>query len=839
MVAVPVSDSTTALVDGTSAADAPRSSSASVPPFSLLLGLFFVSGVTALIDQLCYSKYLSYVVGATAYAVSAVLAAFMAGLAIGAHFGGRLSARVRRPLAAYGAAELLVSGAVALSPLAFGALTPFYVSLVHRAPHSLAAVSFLRWLLALLLVIVPTTAMGATLPMLARHLAHASPGSTADGARWRESRLGALYAVNTLGGAGGALAAAYFVLPALGISHTLEASALASAAVGATAIVLGLMQAPRSAPDAAVEVVEGDGAAAAAAPELDEPDRAERWLLLGLAFASGWLVFAAEVVFTHLLALIIGNSAYAFGLILAVFLVCLFFAAARAAWFHERLGRGALPLGLALTAAALVATLPGWDWLPLMFAHTGKVLTSFAGREALRALAAFLILCLPATLMGLTFPLLLQRIARHARVGQWVGRLTAVNTIGAVVGSLVTGYVVLPWLGSQHTLVAMAVAFAAAAVVTDRLSARARSRAPSRRASAMVLAFAAAGALGALLLPRWNLARLTSGTNVYFDGGQAAGKILMLKEDVHGGVTSVMTNHGVTTLYTNGKFQGNTGWEMHAQRLFAHYPSLFVHDYDHALVIGLGTGTTLGALTAYPWKRLDVAEISPSIVVAAHRYFTAPNRDALDDPRVHVHHADGRNYLLVSQQRYDLICMELTSVWFAGASNLYSREYYALVRQHLQPGGIFQQWVQLHHIYRRDLATILHTLRLEFAHVALFLGGGQGILVASEQPLVASRAELVRLAERPGVRATVPNDRTLPSLLDDVLVVDQGLDRFVQETADMDGVPLGTLVSSDDNLYLEYATPRGNVLPWSAREALVAELEKFRDPTAIDAMLGP
>jgi spermidine synthase len=278
---------------------------------------------------------------------------------------------------------------------------------------------------------------------------------------------------------------------------------------------------------------------------------------------------------------------------------------------------------------------------------------------------------------------------------------------------------------------------------------------------------------------------------------------------------------------------------MQAQRMFSHYPSLFVQRFDRALVIGLGTGTTLGTLTAYPWRQIDVVEISPAIVEAARLYFGHPNRGALSDPRVDVTLGDGRNYLLVSDDRYDLIGMELTSIWFAGAASLYSREYYALVRGHLTPGGIFQQWVQLHHVYERDFATILHTLRAEFQHVALFYGGGQGILVASREPLRASRARLAAHETRAAVLATVPDGRRLAGLLDDVLVVDAGLDAFVADAAARAGVELEALLSTDDNLYLEYATPRGNVLPWQTRDALVARLRAHHDARAVEALLRP
>jgi spermidine synthase len=806
-------------------------------PFGLTLGLFVVSGATGLVDQLCFSKYLGYVVGGTAYAVSAVLAAFMTGLSVGAHFGGKWSARIRRPLVAYGVLEGVVAVAVALTPLGFRLLTPLYAALARSAPDSLAALSMVRWCIALLLVVVPTMAMGATLPLLSRGIEASEPQNP----KLRERRVTALYAANTFGGAAGALAAAYMIVPVLGLNVTLYASALASAAVGLAAALKGRtlvavappVEAPASkSPSEAASTPASDlHVISAGAVSQLAPSHRDRTLLAMLAFASGALVFACEVLFTHLLALIIGNSAYAFGLILAAFLTSLFLGASLTGVVRRALSDAALPLGLATTAFALLVTLPGWDDLPRLFATSGKTVITFEGREAVRGLTALVILLIPTSLMGLTFPLLLQRVANYSGVGGWVGRLTAINTIGAVAGALGTGYLVLPLLGSQYSLLAIGVGFG-----VSGLLALSWVKGPARWVTAGLTGGAV---LCGVLAPKWDLAELTSGANVYFEGQKSTQQVVSIREDVHGGVTTVALADDVYTLYTNGKFQGNTGWEMNAQRFFAHYPSIFVKHFDEALVIGLGTGTTLGTLATYPWKRLHVVEISPSIVAAARKYFQGPNRGAIDDPRVTLTHADGRNQLLVSDTRYDLISMELSSIWFAGASNLYSHEFYDLLATRLKPGGVFQQWVQMHHIYKDDFATIVNTLRRTFPHVALFYGGGQGILVASFEPLRASRARLTALQQRPNLHEVLPYGRALEALLDDVLVLDSGLDAFLASCAKEEGVPIEKMVSTDENLYLEYATPRGNVLPWDAREALVAELQGYQQPDAIAALLVP
>lgn len=822
--------------------------------FPLVAALFFISGATGLLYEVAFSKLLAYVFGATAYAVSTVLAAFMGGLALGAHLGGRHAAAARRPLVVYGVLEVLVGVICAVSPLLFEALTAAYVAVARAAPDSLALLTAARAALTSLVVVVPTVAMGATLPVLSRILrAGAAPGGGAppsehDAAR----RLAALYAINTAGGAAGALSGAYVFLPSLGIRGALWSAAAANLALGAVAIVAGLRapaigpsgDAAAPAPAARAPGVRSPGdrepgarAAEAPRPAVEAPLPAAEaprpaavgpeppWLLL-LAFASGFLVFAAEVVQTHLLALLIGNSAYAFGLMLAVFLVCLAAGAARSPALARRHGEGALWRGLVATALSLAATIPLWDQLPRLFAFAGPYVDGWAGREACRALAALAILALPTLCMGITFPLLLARAAAHADVAARVGRLTSANTLGTIAGSIVTGYLILPALGSERALVAIALAFALTAVLA---AARARAELPR----AVVIA-AAAAALAALS-PRWDMARLTSGANVYFAMGPRPERIDFVREDVHGGVTTVAHRDGISTMYTNGKFQGDDGPEMTAQRRFAHFPSLFVRDERAALVIGLGTGTTAGTIAAYPFERIDVVEISPAIVEAARRFFAGPSLNALDDPRVRLSLNDGRNELLVAQRRYDLITIELSSVWFAGAASLYSREFYELARSRLAEGGVLQQWVQLHHIRRRELAAVVRTMRGAFPHVALFVGGAQGILVASDAPLVASGARLAALDARPALQATLAGER-LADLLGDLVTSGEDLDRFIADAAE-DG---GPIVSTDDNLYLEYATPKGNVLPYGASlDATLALLGRYRTPSPRARHLAP
>jgi spermidine synthase len=356
----------------------------------------------------------------------------------------------------------------------------------------------------------------------------------------------------------------------------------------------------------------------------------------------------------------------------------------------------------------------------------------------------------------------------------------------------------LPWLGSQRACGAIAVAYGAAALLVP-----ARSRRP-------IAALVAATALLVAAVPRWDLARLTSGTNVYFQRQPEAGRVEWIDEDVHGGVVTVTRKGDITTLWTNGKYQGDTGWQMAPQRGFADIPAMFVPRFGRALVVGVGTGVTIDATAAYPFERVDVAELSPGIVKAARVYFGGVNHGVLDAPRVVVRYEDGRNILAVAREQYDLVTVELTSIWFAGAANLYNREFYEAAAAKLAPGGVLSQWIQLHHTTLREIATQMATARAVFPHAAFFVRG-QGVLVLSAEPLHV----------RPD--ADVDAARALER---DLVLADETLDEFVEATGRHYGLrDAEDLVSTDDNLRLEYATPRNNV---PALESTAGVLEALR-----------
>ncbi len=769
------------------------------------ISFFYVlSGALGLIYEVAFSKYLGYAFGATAYASSAVLVAFMGGLALGAFAAGKFERKVKRPLLWYGVAETVIGVFCFVSPWIFAWVTERYVHLASTVPEdSLATLTAARAMFAVLVVLVPAAGMGTTLPLLARFVEAEDPEN---GRR----RLTALYGINTAGGAAGSLLSAYFVLPSLGLAMAMRSSALVSLSIGIIAIGMGLAKAKTAAKapettDAKKEDAKKGKPAFEWKPNVDESGGFQTALVLSAM--SGLLVFGCEVVFTHLLALVISTSVYAFGLMLAIFLVCLSLGTPLSSRLEHRYKEGALPLSLAATGIALSLSLLIWDKLPSLFIALGPHVKSWPARETVRGLAAFFALFFPATLMGTTFPLVLRR-ARRNRVGADVGMITAANTVGSIVGSLVFGFLVLPVLGSQRSVIVVALSYALASVLASRTHAARLAKVSTRRAQV----WGAVALMVALIVPKWDLARLTSGANVYFDVGVVPdGEIEKLHEDIHGGVTTVVRGRdGQHTMLTNGKFQGNDSEEVQDNRGFAYLPALFAKSKDNALVIGLGTGTTTGAVTAFGFKSVDVAELSPAITEYAGTTFKKVNRNVLGDPRVHVLLEDGRNVLLLGNKQYDLITIEVTSIWFAGAANLYNREFYKLVNARLSEGGFLQQWLQLHHTNRRTVATIIATMREAFPHMALFVTGHQGHMIASRSALTASRANLKSLGEDPNV-SQILGDGRLVDYVKGIVLDETGIDKFLADSADEMGLSKDDFISTDDNLLLEYRTPRGNV----------------------------
>jgi predicted membrane-bound spermidine synthase len=774
--------------------------------------LFLVSGFTALVYEVVFSKSLALVFGSMATATYTVLATYMGGMALGAWLGGRIAARRDDPLLIYAVCEGAIGLYSAATPFIFDGIRAAYVPLAAGLPPDAPVLVALRVLLGAGALAVPTVLMGMTLPAMARffEVARESMGRS----------VAALYGANTLGAALGALLAGYAVLPALGLTRSIIVTAVGSVVVGLFALQLRERSAgaARAAP-AATPRPAGAGAA---------PHRGFLALALVALFVTGLVTLALEVLYMHLLAIVAGNSVYAFSLMLFTFLVGLGGGAAAA----RRLLRLRQPLAatlgwlqLGIAAVALFGVLQ-WERIPYYFAAyvAYPVELGFGQREAIRAAVCFVAMLPPAFLIGALYPLSIElatRSSRAAAVGV-LGRAAAVNTLGNIAGVLLAGFIMLPLLGSIASIrVLAALAFGLGLVCLWMV----RSEIP-RLAWAPVAVVLAAIAVQPRSL---DYEALASGANVYFHA-QDWGEVVAHAESADGGLSSVAANAqpgGVLrTLLTNGKFQGNnaTGGEMKAQAGFALAPLLHTPRRERALVIGYGTGGSAYTVHAAGFAELDIVELSADIVRLADRYFPEVNRGVTSRPGVRTFVTDGRNFLMLQPRTYDLISIEISSIWFAGAANLYNREFYQLAKARLAPGGVLQQWIQLHHIRPHDVLFVLGSVRSEFRFVWIYLLGEQGIIVATNDPSARPDPAHMRQLERaPGLKDILAlYDGHLDEVRDGVLIDPRGVELFLGAF----NAPREAWISTDDNLVLEYGTPKGNAL--KAKESMARNLETLR-----------
>jgi spermidine synthase len=754
----------------------------------LLALLFTLTGATALLVEQVFEKLLSTLVGASTPAAATVLAVYFAGLTLGGILYARtLQGRIRRPLKVYALFEGIVAFWALFLYFAFDTLISFFTPFLALGHDRFWLLEILRVAVAACWILPVTIPMGASFPAIVDALEQFRVPN-------HGRAMSAFYAFNLLGAILGAVFGPFQTFPRWGLDGTLLFIFL----VNFTVLVIALTFAsllPPAAPVAEHSSPLPDGSRSADGMEL----------LIGIAFLSGLIFFSLEVVWTQLIATVLGNSIYAFAAMLAMVLIGLGLGAALTVIrFPRERHIPTVEVGkLLLLGAILVALSSGlWQNVPDALTVIGGGFNSFGKAELLRWTVAAVLLVPPATVLGTVYPTLFRlEVFPMARSGRTAGRLIAANSIGSILGALATGFGLIPLLGSEHTLKLLTcLAFGAGLIVCLRFSG----------ASRLWLAIAVAALALAILQPAWNRLKLTSGKQVYFADSYVGPRAVLrfFHEDTAGGFTTVIEDPGglgpSRTLLTNGKFQGNDSSEIEAQTAFALAPMMFVQDFQDGLNIGLGTGRTAYTIGAMGFRSIHVAEIAPGIVQAADRWFSGINGRILNDPRTRLFVEDGRNVLLLRPEKYDLITLEISSVWFAGSTNLYSREFYQLARSHVKPGGVFQQWIQIHHIGINELTSVIATLRSVFPQVSFWVTGGVGIMVASDRPQQIQPAFLTALEQHHAAIGWREEEleRLFQGLVGSRLLAPEDVSSICRRYQ--------ILSNTDRNRYLEYYTPRYN-----------------------------
>ncbi len=646
-----------------------------------------LSGMSGLSWELLWQHRTALALGVSAWGTAVTLASMMAGIGLGGLIAAHRARRAgfRHPLHAYGIAELLVGLGALLVPLGLAGLSRLDTALYAAAPAWAPGVHVAGMLVLLL---APATAMGAALPILASV------------ATERRANIAVLYALNVLGAVLGVLGATFLALPVLGVAGTERLAALGNLGVALWAISR----------DREAALPSPLGAAARPA-----------WRALALAGASGFTVFALEVSWFRSLRASLQSTTESFALILAAFLTALAVGAGLASRLRRR-APAALDLLIPGAALAVLCATPLVDALDrslLPALESGFSPTHFTPAVALlRFSALFAAVGLPAVLLGTVFPWLL---ADHEST-QGVGQLTAVNTAGAVVGALVAGFVLLPAFGATHTSWLAALVLLAAGA-----AARPTPRLFAAGAVAGIAGLLAAAHLGG---PAARMRVQGYGTERAFEG----------VEYVSEGPDSTVwvtrsRQRDALALVIDGFSASDEGEGNEYMRWMGHLPALAAARLDDALVICFGTGQTTDAVRRHEPASLTVVDVNAAVFGAAPLFRS--NGRVLEDPRVRAVVMDGRAFLRrAAKRRFDVVTLEPMPPNFAGVNNLYSREFYELVRSRLAPGGIAAQWVPFHLIAPEHMLSIVAAFQGVFPHTRLWITPphGTGILVGGLSP---------------------------------------------------------------------------------------------------------
>jgi len=659
----------------------------------LVFALFFVTGVTGLVLEVAWTRMFITVFGSTTHAVSTVLAAFMAGMALGSIILGRMADRFKRPILVYGVIELLIGIYAIFMPMIIGNLYGVYASVFTGLGQRPVPVAMLRFFLSFLVILIPTTLMGGTLPVLSKLAGRefAKLGKN----------IGALYSLNTFGAVIGSFATGFILLELVGVSSSVYLAAAISMLVGVVAVYVGRAGGTRvdqqvAGEQAAAEAVaDGQATSESAAPgqaaepappgQVRLPQYVSFAVLLAIAI-SGGAALAYEVIYAKVLVFSLGATTHAFSLMLTTFLVGIALGSFVSSRLADRFKRPTDVFGIVEVLIGLAALGSIYFLSRLDLAHQYLDLRD-AGGDLFRLrwagfLQAGLIMLVPSFFMGAAFPVVTRIYTRKNKVSRSVGRIYFFNTLGAVAGSLMAGFVLVPTLGSARAIALLAALNIGAGIFL--FSCRANRR---FWAGMSVVALVGLSVFAFVLKPSV-FART-------FNIKEAGSELLYFKEGVSGTVT-IHRYPGYDLIAIDGvNVAGTSDMLRVTQKLQGHLPILLAEGKERVAHIGFGSGETLHILTMHNAGMIDGIEICKDVIKTSRRFFSSINKLAFDRPDVNVIIMDGKNYVLLTDKEYDIIMTDSIYPGTGGASALYSYDHFMAVRDKLKPGGVATCWLPL------------------------------------------------------------------------------------------------------------------------------------------------
>ncbi len=755
-----------------------------------IFALFLFSGATSLAYEVIWTRMLIRSFGATSLAVSTVLAAYMAGLALGSYVFGRIIDRRGNPVLIYGLLELGI-GMFALGfPWILNGLNPIYRAVYPGLHRHFYALSLVRFALSFIILLVPTTLMGGTLPVLSKYVTRNLSNLT--------MRVGWLYAINTFGAVAGTFATGFLLMPTLGMSSTTHVAIAANIVIFAASLLLSRGVGRRRLAQPAQKEVQ----------PRQEITVKERIVLVAF-LCTGLAALSAEVIWSRVLTLVVGTTVYALATMLTTFLLGLAIGSAIFARIAQRTRRPGTVLAWLVIAIGfcVFASTVFFGKMPFLYMHLYETMPkTWTNVIWVQFLLSLSLMIVPTFLMGGTFPLVARIYATDlARVGGRIGTAYAFNTIGSICGSFIGSFLLLRFLGVENGMIVVSATYVAVGLVlwltvAEKVSQRLRLAGVGAVVSAIIVS--------SIFSPRWDERVMTSAVYVYaplyktlegFKQGLELRHVLFYDEGP-GATVSVDRMKNVLTLRIDGKADASSGSDMITQELISHLPMAVHAQPDTVLVIGLGSGVSLGSVETYDVKHIECVELLDNVIRAA-AYFDSITRSSSRDPRVNLIAGDGRNHLALLDQKYDVIVSEPTNVWISGVGDLFTREFFELAKVRLKPHGVMSAWVHTYHMGPDELRSALKTFASVFPNCSLwFANEGDLIMVGALDPIRIDSSFVRRLAE-PSVAEDLyrvgidgPED-----ILSALLLDGSGIRRFTQGDVQ---------IHTDDNLLLEYQSAR-------------------------------
>ena len=756
--------------------------------------IFFFSGFSSLLYEVVWMRRLSLFFGSDVYSAALTLAAFMGGLTIGSLLAARYVDRLGNTLILYGAIEIAIGIYALCFPTLLGMFTTQY-RYVYQTYFELAPWRYngFRVFVAAVILLIPTTMMGATLPLVVKRFAEN---------RKIGQSSGLFYAINTLGAVAGVLCVGFVLMPTLGATKSTWVGVALNVLIGATAIGLG-MSGRGKLGHAVPADVDPSTAQLAAEPGFDP--RRERECLIAIA-VSGLAALALEVIWMRVLVQSFSSAVYSFSTMLACFLFGIFYGSKKFSGIVDRRPEpvrlfGSLELTLG-TTVALLAILT--YFVPRSYNGLTRVLVAqFPDRFGLVCTVAMLLISgvligVPTFLLGATFPVAVKICTRNVQaIGQGTARVYAANTAGAVTGALLGGLVLIPTFGTRVSLVITAAIFVATGAFLIYRADSGGWENLYKPQPALLLGLFFVFVIIASFLPQQIV--LNGGTELW----SKQFRTIYHGEGIVHTVNILRAPDNTTVMSIGGDVEATTSYGNRRHFILkAELPLLLQEQPRDVAVIGLGLGITLSATARYPGlEKVQVVELSPEMP-KAQAHIEEVTGGVLHNPKVHVRIDDGRNFLAMTDASFDMITADPIHPRNSGVGYLYTREYYEAIKRRLRPGGIVCQWMPTHMMSKQSFDVAFRTFVAVFPNSAFWYVPRVGLLVGTQEPFTIDYQALAKRLEDPAVTADLASIGI--SGVDDFLsYMLMGPDEI---SAYLAANP-SDLLNTDDNAYLEYHMP--------------------------------